>query len=173
MCLFCDIINKKIPAKIIDESPLALAFMDINPISDGHILVIPKKHCQCFSDCENEYLIGVINMVKKIAQAINNSKLKPWGINYLSNEGKIAGQEIFHFHIHIIPKYSTHEGLTFNSQNKCIKPIDQIYDTIIQELKTHNYNATKKTFSNKFRPILMPAFEKLPREEDKNKKQKK
>lgn len=125
-CLFCKIIKGEITAHIIKESDKCLAFMDINPISDGHILVITKTHFRNLSLCDVEDLKEVILMVKEIAIQLNNSDLDNWGINYLSNEESIAGQEVMHFHMHIIPKYGKNEGLKYNISNKKVNSIEKI-----------------------------------------------
>lgn len=130
-CIFCKIINKEISASIIGENEYALAFLDVNPTANGHTIVIPKKHFKNLSSTEFEILHGVIDLVSQISKKIQNSKLQPWGINYLSNEGNIAGQEVFHFHFHIIPKYSRGEGFGFNTNKINLLPIEQIYKDIM------------------------------------------
>ncbi|MDR0739924.1 MAG: HIT family protein [Mycoplasmataceae bacterium] len=139
-CIFCKIVNKEIPAKIIAENKGAIAFLDVNPVSDGHTIIIPKKHFMNLSQCSDEYLADVINLTKIVSKNIQDSFLKPWGINYLSNEGNIAGQEIMHFHIHVIPKYGKDEGFKIGIGNKYLGNIDKIYN----ELKEANLS-NKKT----------------------------
>ncbi|MDR1991673.1 MAG: HIT family protein [Mycoplasmataceae bacterium] len=131
-CIFCKIVNKEIPAKIIAENKGALAFLDIEPISDGHTIVISKKHYKNLSQCDNETLHDVLDLVKEISQNMQDSSLKPWGINYLSNEGNIAGQVVMHFHMHVIPKYGKEEGFKIKVGNKYLGDINKIYE----ELKT-------------------------------------
>jgi histidine triad (HIT) family protein len=76
-CIFCKIVNKEIPAKIIAENKGALAFLDIEPISDGHTIVISKKHYKNLSQCDNETLHDVLDLVKEISQNMQDSSLKP------------------------------------------------------------------------------------------------
>ncbi len=117
-CIFCKIINKEIPAYIIAENDHAIAFLDVNPISEGHTLVIPKVHCCDLATCPPEHLSGVILLAQHVAKVIERSKkTDAWGINYLSNQGKIAGQVVNHFHLHIIPKYAVNEGFEFKCEN--------------------------------------------------------
>lgn len=113
-CLFCKIIKGEIPCKKIYEDELVLAFLDINPASYGHTLVIPKTHSKDLVECEQKYLNAVFNAVQKIAISYQNNSTKIFGFNYLSNQGKIAGQVIEHFHVHLIPKYSNEFGLEIN-----------------------------------------------------------
>lgn len=132
-CIFCGVVNGEIKAKIIAQNKNALAFLDANPISDGHTLIISKKHYPNISETPNEVLVDMIKLVHIIANRINNSKmLKPWGINYLSNEGKIAGQEINHVHIHVIPKYGKDEGFKFGLAANHI--ITKTLDEVCEEL---------------------------------------
>ncbi len=129
-CIFCKIINKEIPSKVIHENNFALAFMDISPFSDGHVLVIPKKHCLDLSTCESTYLKEVIDLVQKVSKKIEYSDLKPWGFNYLSNQGSIAGQVVNHFHMHIIPKYAKNEGFEFSGNNLKNNDIEEVFTKI-------------------------------------------
>lgn len=125
-CLFCKIVDGSIPCNKIFENEHTIAFMDIKPISNGHIIIIPKKHFRDLSSCDDDYLTSVTLTMKIISNKINNSKLDNWGINYLSNEGSIAGQEIMHFHAHVIPKYGKNEGLKFIVANKNIDDLKKI-----------------------------------------------
>jgi histidine triad (HIT) family protein len=126
-CIFCKIVEKKIPSKIIYEDKYTCAFLDTNPASNGHTLVIPKKHYLNFSDCDSSTLGKVMNTVYKVTKIIKKS-LKPKGFNYLSNEGYISGQRVMHFHFHIIPKYHESEGIIVSNNNKTrLKNIDSIF----------------------------------------------
>ncbi|WP_027124158.1 HIT family protein [Mycoplasmoides pirum] len=129
-CVFCKIINKEIEAKILDENEFAIAFLDVNPTANGHTIVIPKQHFKDLSSTNEIFLNGVFNLVKSVSKKLKNSKLDPWGINYLSNEGNIAGQEVFHFHVHVIPKYAAGEGFGFKTNKINLQPIDEIYKDI-------------------------------------------
>ncbi len=102
-CIFCKIINKQIPSKIIFENESSLAFLDIFPISKGHSIVIPKNHFNNLEDIPEEELSELFKIVKEIAVLIHD-KLKVDGYNILQNNFKAAGQIINHFHIHIIPR---------------------------------------------------------------------
>lgn len=127
-CIFCKIINKEISAKIIAENDNAIAFLDAFPVTDGHVLVIPKKHYQDLGLCDEKSLIDVIKLVKQVSNDIECAKkLNPWGFNYLSNQGKIAGQEVMHFHMHIIPKYTKNKGFVFkNEKDQLMYTLDEV-----------------------------------------------
>lgn len=102
-CIFCKIIDREIPSKIIFESNLNLAFLDIFPISRGHSIVIPKNHYTNLEDIPDDKLSELFKSVKQIAIIIHK-KLKIDGYNILQNNYKAAGQDIKHFHVHIIPR---------------------------------------------------------------------
>ncbi len=102
-CIFCKIIDRKIPSKIIFENNLNLAFLDIFPISRGHTIVIPKNHYTNLEDIPDDKLFELYKSVKQIATIVHK-KLKIDGYNILQNNYKAAGQDINHFHVHIIPR---------------------------------------------------------------------
>jgi histidine triad (HIT) family protein len=104
MCIFCQIVNKEIPVKIVLENDLALAFLDIKPSNPGHCLVIPKKHFSSLEEIDLDYLYAVIKMVKEVGRKIKDN-LGVEGYNIMLNNGSVAGQEIFHLHWHIIPRF--------------------------------------------------------------------
>lgn len=129
-CIFCEIIKNNIPAKVFAQNDKALAFFDINPISDGHLVVIPKKHFRSFSKTDNDYIDAVAELSKECALKLYESKLKPWGFNYLINEEPIAGQEVFHYHMHVIPKYAKNEGLLFSSNTSQNKTLEKVFSLL-------------------------------------------
>jgi len=103
-CIFCKIVKGEIPAYKVYEDEKVYAFLDINPLSKGHTLVLPKKHYVNILDTPKE-LYGYMNeVVKKIAQKIQD-EYEPEGILINQNNGRRAGQEIGHVHIHIKPIY--------------------------------------------------------------------
>jgi len=102
-CLFCKITDRKIPSKIVFENDLNLAFLDISPISKGHTIVIPKNHYSNLEDILDKELTELYKVVKSLAITIHE-KLKIDGYNILQNNFRAAGQEIRHFHVHIIPR---------------------------------------------------------------------
>lgn len=102
-CIFCQIVEKKIPSKIIYENEKTLAFLDIFPIYKGHSIVIPKKHYRNLEDIPEIEFIETYKVVKELA-ALIHKKLRIDGYNILQNNFEAAGQVIQHFHIHIIPR---------------------------------------------------------------------
>ncbi|MFW9822695.1 MAG: HIT family protein [Candidatus Thorarchaeota archaeon] len=102
-CIFCKIVKKIIPSKIIFENELTLAFLDISPISKGHTIIIPKNHYSTLEDIPEDELVETFKVVKKIATRIYEN-LSIDGYNILQNNYPAAGQVINHYHIHIIPR---------------------------------------------------------------------
>lgn len=111
-CIFCKIIKGEIPCYKIYEDNDVLAFLDIKPFTRGHCLIIPKKHFENIFDVTEDILQKVIITVKKVSEKIKNV-LKADGIRLSQSNGKAAGQEVMHFHLHVIPRYNN-DGLSAN-----------------------------------------------------------
>lgn len=103
-CLFCKIIKGEIPCSKIYEDENILAFLDIGPVNKGHTLIVPKKHSTNIFDIENEELMQIMKVVKKLAPAVKKA-VNADGLNIAQNNGKAAGQIVMHTHTHIIPRY--------------------------------------------------------------------
>ena len=103
-CIFCKIVQKLAPASIIFDNELVMAFLDIRPLTMGHTLVIPKKHYVDIFDVPNETLSKVHITSKRIAPAIKTATNAD-GISIIQQNGKSAGQDIFHLHVHIVPRF--------------------------------------------------------------------
>ena len=103
-CLFCKIVKKEIPARVVYNDEYTLAFLDINPANPGHILVIPKKHHETLMDADDESLQKIVIVVRELAKKAKD-ELKAEGVNILQNNGKHAGQIVSHVHFHIIPRF--------------------------------------------------------------------
>lgn len=108
-CLFCKIIDGEIPSAKVYEDDHVYAFMDISQVTTGHTLVIPKIHTQNIYETSSEVAGELFARVPKIAQAIKDV-YRPLGMNLLNNNEIIAGQSVFHFHIHLIPRYGEDDG---------------------------------------------------------------
>ena len=102
-CIFCKIIEKSIPSKVLFENDKNLAFLDIFPVSKGHTIVIPKNHYKNLEEIPNNELSELFEIVKKLSILIHK-KLKVDGYNILQNNFRAAGQVVNHFHVHIIPR---------------------------------------------------------------------
>ena len=103
-CTFCKIIGRRLPAEVLYENAKVISILDINPIHHGHALVIPKMHCVDFLSIPESDLHDVLHVSQLVARALVES-LGLEGFNVFSNNGRIAGQSVFHFHMHITPRY--------------------------------------------------------------------
>ena len=121
-CLFCKIINKEIPAHTIYEDDDLMAFLDINPTTNGDTLIVPKKHYQDFLEINNETLNKINDLSKKL-YPIYQEKLNCDGLTLSTNLD--YGQEIKHFHLHFIPRYLNDEVKHLSNKN-ILKDLDEI-----------------------------------------------
>jgi histidine triad (HIT) family protein len=103
-CLFCKILAGEIPATIVDEDERTIAFMDINPANRGHALVIPRAHSSDLLSIEPEDLRAVALASKRLAERAKE-RLSADGVNLVNSCGASAWQTVFHFHMHVIPRY--------------------------------------------------------------------
>ncbi len=117
MCIFCKIINNEIPSYKVYEDDNVLAILDISQITYGHTLVIPKDHYENIFDIKESSLLNITkvvnNLSKKYKEVFNVD-----GVNIFNNSGSIAGQEVNHFHFHIVPRYNKEELVFKHSTNK-------------------------------------------------------
>lgn len=102
-CIFCKIVAGEIPCFKLYEDSLTLTFMDINPANPGHALVIPKEHWEDIYDIPGDLAGATAETAKRVAEAVN-ATLAPDGINLVQANGEGAGQSVFHFHMHILPR---------------------------------------------------------------------
>ena len=104
-CLFCKIVAGEIPATIIAEDERTVAFMDINPATRGHALVIPRAHARDVHDIDPADLAAVAAAAQTVAGRVIE-RLGADGVNLLNSSGAAAWQTVFHFHMHVIPRYA-------------------------------------------------------------------
>jgi diadenosine tetraphosphate (Ap4A) HIT family hydrolase len=105
-CIFCKIIAREAIASIVFEDELCLVFMDIKPVTPGHVLVVPKQHVVGLSDLHGEIGGHLFQVGQNMASAIKQSKIPCEGVNFFLADGEIAGQTVFHVHLHVIPRTS-------------------------------------------------------------------
>ena len=104
-CIFCHIVQRSAPAELLFENETAIGILDRSPIHFGHALIIPKDHCQTFLDVPAASLAGIMEATSLVTRALV-STLQLQGFNIFCNNGKVAGQSVFHFHWHITPRYA-------------------------------------------------------------------
>ena len=108
-CIFCKIIQGEIPATKVYEDEKVLAFMDINPLNDGHTLVVPKRHAETIFEIDSQDLIATMKVAQRLAIAIKKA-LNSDGMIVVQLNNKAAGQMVPHLHIHLIPRWEN-DGL--------------------------------------------------------------
>jgi histidine triad (HIT) family protein len=129
-CVFCKIINGEIPSHKVFETEKVVAFLDANPVSKGHTLVVPKRHVETIHEAEDmEY---VWDALVKVSNAVKEA-YEPAGINVNQNNGAIAGQEIFHLHFHVTPRYDGSE-IDIEYDRSELEEGDEISSTIASQL---------------------------------------
>ncbi len=126
-CIFCKIANGEIPSYKVYEDCDVIAFLDVNPASRGHTLVLPKDHYTSIVTTPKAILDKAFEVAQLVAQA-EIAQLGASGVNVITNCGKSAGQTIDHFHIHVIPRYE-HDGLKLDF------PPKQLADSTMKEIK--------------------------------------
>lgn len=122
-CLFCKIIKGEIPCSKVYEDEDVLAFLDISQTTIGHTLVIPKDHYDNFLYVPKDLVAKTFSVAQKISQALV-SGLGAKGVNILVNTNEVAGQTIMHFHIHVIPRYSSSDNLRLEFTPNAIEKLN-------------------------------------------------
>lgn len=108
-CIFCKIINGEIPSAKVYEDEDVFAFLDISQVTKGHTLVIPKAHHANVYELPEDVAGKLFAVIPKITNAVKKA-YNPIGLNLLNNNGEAAGQTVFHYHLHIIPRYGEGDG---------------------------------------------------------------
>ena len=129
-CIFCKLANGVFSTRTIYEDDTFRVFMDASPATKGHCLIVPKSHCDNLETIDDDTAAKLMPLAKKIMKQLKE-KLGCEGLNLVQNNGEIAGQTVFHFHLHVIPRY--------NSDNQKIgwdpkAPSDEELDAILNEI---------------------------------------
>lgn len=118
-CTFCKIMNGEIPSFTIYEDDIVKVFLDVNPKTNGHTLIVPKKHFKDLFDIDDNTFLHIIKTAKEINNVLNN-KLHCDGLTLVQNNGIV--EEVKHFHLHLIPAYSSKDELM---------NVEDVYDQIV------------------------------------------
>lgn len=131
MCIFCKIINKEISSQIVFENDRTLSVLDVQPISPGHTLVLPKNHVENILDMEKSAVSPFFEDVRGVVSIIESS-LKPDGFTLGINHGKASGQAVDHLHFHIVPRWKNDGGRSLHSvvDNKSDNSLEEIAEMI-------------------------------------------
>ena len=127
-CLFCNIVNKKIPSSIVYEDDLCTVFMDIFPSTNGHLLLIPKNHYENIFDVDLDFINHSFKLLKEHLYPLLKKKLNIEGLTIMENN--FYGQEIKHFHIHLIPRYKDDE-FNISSNKEILLKTDTVFKTLL------------------------------------------
>ncbi len=103
-CVFCKIVAKQIPAALVHEDEHTLAFMDIGQVNPGHVLVAVKRHAENIYALDDAQAAGVFRAATRVARAIRDA-FSPQGLSVYQANGSAAGQTVFHFHVHLVPRH--------------------------------------------------------------------
>ena len=134
-CIFCKIVRKQAPASIIYEDETVMAFLDIRPLNEGHTLVIPKKHYVNVFDIPEDQLSKVHKVAKQVSIAIKKATNAD-GISIIQQNGKAAGQDIFHIHVHVVPRFEGQKLPSFSNLQEVERAkLDDMAKKIKQQLK--------------------------------------
>ena len=115
-CVFCKIIKEELPAAKVFENEHVLAFLDISQATKGHTLIIPKVHQENIYSLTSEVASNLFEVVPTIAKAIK-SAFQPQGMNLINNNEAFADQSVFHYHLHLIPRYDANDGFRTQWKN--------------------------------------------------------
>lgn len=104
-CVFCDIVSGQAPSSFVYQDEVAVAFMDIRPVTPGHLLVVPRDHATHLADLDPEVGAYVFRVGMRLAAALRRSGLRCEGVNLYLADGEAAGQEVWHVHLHVLPRF--------------------------------------------------------------------
>jgi histidine triad (HIT) family protein len=104
-CVFCDIVAGERPSSIAYQDATCTAFMDIQPVNPGHTLVVPNEHAASLAELDPEVGGRMFQVAQRIAQALRDSEIRCEGVDLILADGAAAGQDVFHVHLHVLPRY--------------------------------------------------------------------
>ena len=129
-CIFCEIIAGRAPSYRVLEDEHALAFLDIRPAAPGHTLVVPRAHARDLWEISEAAHSQVAALVHRVARLLTTA-LAPEGMNVKHNTGKAAGQDVFHFHVHVVPRWQGDSlNLTWHSPRASVDELDDVLKRI-------------------------------------------
>ena len=137
-CPFCKVISGKYRASFSYRDDTLVAFLDIHPVNEGHMLIVPVKHVECISQLDQETAGAMFRLATRIGKAVYQSGLPCDGINFMLSDGKVAGQEVPHCHLHVAPRLAGDSLIIkhdYGQWEEIYRPrFDEIADRISQAL---------------------------------------
>ena len=104
-CIFCKILRGELEVSLIYRDEVCAAFMDIQPVNPGHLLIVPNRHAAYLADLKEEEGAQIFRVAQRLAAALRQSGVKSEGVNLFLADGEAAMQEVFHVHLHVFPRY--------------------------------------------------------------------
>jgi histidine triad (HIT) family protein len=137
-CAFCEMIADRTAVGIIYEDEKLFVIPTLEPVNTGHLLIIPKKHVPYLADLDEDTALHVMKIAIKMSSAIRKSKYKCEGINLFLADGKAAGQEVFHFHLHVYPRFKGDGwGFKYDPNRHLVKMSRSKREEIAKEIIQH------------------------------------
>jgi histidine triad (HIT) family protein len=135
-CIFCKILSGDSPASVIYRDDLVAAFMDIQPVNLGHLLVVPIRHAPLMADVTAEEAAALMRVAQRTTAALRASTLRCEGVNYFLADGEAAMQEVLHAHLHVFPRFKgDNSGLRFSPEYYSRRPPRHELDQQAAELR--------------------------------------
>ncbi|HEV8229946.1 MAG TPA: HIT family protein [Candidatus Limnocylindria bacterium] len=129
-CVFCEIVAGREPASFVHRDAEAVAFMNIREINEGHTLVVPTRHAASLADLDAPSAAAMWSLALRVAAALRRSHVRCDGVNLLLSDGAVAGQDVFHTHLHVVPRWPG-DGFGFRlpSRHDAPLPREQLDET--------------------------------------------
>ena len=135
-CIFCKILAGQAPASIVYRDERVTVFMDIQPVTPGHLLVIPNQHSAALAGVDPETAAHMLRIGQRMAAALRTSGLRCEGVNLYLADGEVAGQEVWHSHLHVIPRFAGDGfGLRMPATYRSSRPAREQLDEIAGQLR--------------------------------------
>ena len=137
-CVFCRILSGELESSVVAEDENAIAFMDIAQINAGHVLIVPRRHATELGDLSEEEAANVFRLVHRVALALQNSGIRYEGYLLLQANGAAAGQDVFHAHFHLVPRFrgdSVHIAVDPNRPKYSREEMNQFAESIAAAMK--------------------------------------
>ncbi len=135
-CVFCGIVAGQEPASLVFRDDLVTAFMDIQPVNPGHVLVVPNRHLASLAELDGDTGAHLFGVAQRLAQAVRRSGVRCEGIDLFLADGEAAGQDVFHVHLHVIPRFAG-DGFGFRfGPTYTQRPPRSELDRIAQQIRT-------------------------------------
>jgi histidine triad (HIT) family protein len=124
-CIFCRIVLRELPASVVSDGESVMSFMDINPVTPGHLLVIPKDHHARIATIPGDVMSQIMLLGQRLTAGLRASPIKTEGVNLFLADGAAAGQEVMHAHLHLIPRWRG-DGVRISVTRKGMPTRDQL-----------------------------------------------